>query len=77
MSREEFKINQQGIAGRTGGAGGSNDGRGEKDSSTSTTGGGIAVITNKADGPERAEGVGTLNMDAALKINTLVNPGAK
>jgi hypothetical protein len=77
MSREEFKINQQGIAGRTGGAGGSNDGRGEKDSSTSTTGGGIAVIGNKADGPERAEGVGTLNMDAALKINTLVNPGAR
>jgi hypothetical protein len=76
MTREEFKTNQRGIAGRTGGAGGSNDGRGEKDSSTSATGGGIAVITNKADGPERVEGAGTLNMDAALKINTLVNPGA-
>ncbi len=77
MTREELKTNQRGLAGRTGGAGGSNDGRGEQDSSTSATGGGIAVITNKADGPERAEGVGTLNMDAALKINTLVNPGAR
>ena len=77
MTREEFKTNQRGIGGRTGGAGGSNDGRGEQGSSTSATGGGIAVITNKADGPERVEGAGTLNMDAALKINTLVNPGAR
>ena len=77
MGRGEFIANQRGIAGRTGGAGGSNDGRGEQGSSTSATGGGIAVITNKADGPERVEGPGTLNMDAALKINTLVNPGAR
>jgi hypothetical protein len=77
MSRGEFIANQRGIAGRTGGAGGSNDGRGEQGSSTSATGGGLAVITNKADGPERVEGTGTLNMDAALKINTLVNPGAR
>jgi hypothetical protein len=76
MTREELKTNQRGLAGRTGGAGGSNDGRGEQGSSTSATGGGIAVITNKADRPERVEGAGTLNMDAALKINTLVNPGA-
>ncbi|MBK8400053.1 MAG: hypothetical protein IPL29_02970 [Propionivibrio sp.] len=76
MTRDEFKINQRGMAGRTGGAGGSNDGRGEQDSTPSATGGGIAVV-NKADGPERVEGVGTLNMDAALKINTLVNPGAR
>jgi hypothetical protein len=75
MSRGEFKANQRGIAGRTGGAGGSNDGRGEQVLGSGTAGGGMVVV-NKADGPEREQGVGTINMNEALKINTLVNPGA-
>jgi hypothetical protein len=75
MSREEFKANQRGIAGRIGGAGGSNDGRGEQVLGSSAGGGGMVVV-NKADGPERVEGGGTINMNEALKINTLVNPGA-
>lgn len=74
MSREEFKANQRGIGGRLGAAGGGNDGRGEEVLGSSAGGG--VIVVNKADGPERVEGTGTINMNEALKINTLVNPGA-
>jgi hypothetical protein len=74
MSRGELKTFERGSAGRTGAAGGSNDGRADRDGKNNS-GGGITAL-NKADGAEREAGTGTINMNEALKINTVVNPGS-
>ncbi|MFN0253830.1 MAG: hypothetical protein ACKV2T_43590 [Kofleriaceae bacterium] len=53
------------------------DGRGDRDTSTSSTGGATTTQRERAGGERATEASGgAVNWDLALKINQLVNPGA-
>ncbi|MFM7332696.1 MAG: FecR domain-containing protein, partial [Brachymonas sp.] len=58
-------------------AGGAADGRGERDASSGSTGSVMMSRNTQAGGTVRAAQTGTLNVDEALKLNRLVNPGAQ
>ncbi|MFT3706884.1 MAG: hypothetical protein QM817_04375 [Archangium sp.] len=69
VTQQEIKTQRKGIPGpRTDG----DDGRGGTQQAGS--GGPMRDTTGQADGPVRERNTGTLNMDAVLKIDQLVNP---
>jgi hypothetical protein len=69
VTQQEVTTNRKGIKGpRTDG----DDGRGGTQQAAG--GGPVRDTTGQDDRPERAKNTGTLNMDAVLKIDQLVNP---
>jgi hypothetical protein len=72
VGRQDVITAERGIAGRTGGAGGKDDGRTDQQTTTGSTGG--MVVGNRAEGAVREGGVSTINIDKALEINKTVNP---
>jgi hypothetical protein len=68
---------ERAVASRIQRAGGAGDGRGDA-AVGGGSGGGVAMTRQQqAGGTVRVAQTGTLNLDAALKINQLVNPGAR
>jgi hypothetical protein len=72
VGRQDVITAERGIAGRTGGAGGKDDGRTDQQTTSGSTGG--MVVGNRAEGAVREGGVSTINIDKALEINKTVNP---
>lgn len=57
--------------------GGATDGRGDRDAGSGSTGGVMMTRNSQVDGTVRKQATGSLNVDEALKINRLVNPGSR
>ncbi len=72
MGRQDIVTQERGLAGKRGGAGVGGDGR--TDQQTGGGSNGQMIARGLAGGPEREAGVGTLNMDAVLKINQVARP---
>lgn len=73
----EIRGVERAVNSRVNRAGGAADGRGERDASSGSTGGVMMSRNAQAGGTVRAVQTGTLNVDEALKLNRLVNPGAQ
>ncbi len=74
VGRQDIVTQGRGITARKSGAGGKGDGRGDQQDSGS---GGKMVVRSKAEGAVREAGVGTVNMDEALKINQVADPSGE
>jgi hypothetical protein len=72
MGRQDIITQERGLAGKRAGAGGADDGR--TDQQTGGGSNGQMIARGLAGAAEREAGVGTLNMDAVLKINQVARP---